>query len=143
LYDRRVNIRSWNWRLWSGLLLSAVAFISYFTLFVRWPATRDFPWVNLILFAIALVLLFAGVRRASRKVVPILVSVAGAAICVFFLVTVFVGMKRFPASAGAPRVGARAPDFTLLDINRRPVSLSQLLASSPRGVLLIFYRGYW
>ena len=138
-----MNIRSWNWRLWFGLLLSAVAFISYFTLFVRWPFTRDFPWVNLILFAIALLLLFAGVRRASGKVVAIVASVAGAAICIFFLVTVFVGMKRFPVSAGAPGVGARAPDFTLLDINRHPLSLSRLVAGAPRGVLLIFYRGYW
>jgi peroxiredoxin len=55
----------------------------------------------------------------------------------------FIGAKRVPASQHAPQVGQKAPDFTLLDSNRKPVSLSQLVASSPRGVILIFYRGYW
>jgi hypothetical protein len=32
----------------------------------------------------------------------------------------------------------RAPDS-----NRHPVSLSQVLSTTPRGALLIFYRGYW
>ncbi|MEA2344903.1 MAG: hypothetical protein QOF63_3072, partial [Thermoanaerobaculia bacterium] len=41
-------------------------------------------------------------------------------------------------------VGAKAPDFVLLDINRKPVALAQLLAaSSNKGVILVFYRGYW
>lgn len=52
-----------------------------------------------------------------------------------------------PASPEAPAVGAKAPDFTLPDVNANPVTLSKLLA--PRGsakgpwVLLVFYRGYW
>jgi hypothetical protein len=138
-----MNPRSWNWALWSGLALSVFAFISYPTLFVRWPVTRDFPWVNLILFAIALALLYAGVRRAPRRVVPAITAFVGAAIFVLFIVSVFVLFKQMPTASNAPRVGSRAPNFTLLDENRRPVSLSQLVASSPRGVLLIFYRGYW
>jgi hypothetical protein len=138
-----MSVRSWNWPLWSGLLLSAVAFISYFAIFARWPLTRDFPWVNLLLFAIALALLYAGVRRASRKIIPVITTVVGTAIFVVFIMMVFVAFKQMPAATNAPRVGSRAPDFTLLDTNRRPVSLSQLVASSPRGVLLIFYRGYW
>ena len=37
-----------------------------------------------------------------------------------------------------------APDFVLLDISRKPVALAQLLAApSNKGVVLIFYRGYW
>ena len=138
-----MNIRSWNWPLWSGLVLSGIAFISYFTLFARWPVTRDFPWVNLLLFVAALALLYAGVRRASRKIIPVITTVVGTAIFVFFIVTVFVGFKQMPAASGAPRVGSRAPDFTLPDTNNRLVSLSQVVASSPRGVLLVFYRGYW
>ena len=51
--------------------------------------------------------------------------------------------SRVPLSPTAPRVGQKAPDFTLVDSTRHQVSLAQLLASSPRGVLLIFYRGYW
>ena len=138
-----MNLRSWNWPVWSGLALTVFAFISYPTLFVRWPITRDFPWVNLILFAIALAFLYTGVRRASRKTVPVIATAVGAAILILFVVSVFVLFKQMPAATNAPRVGSRAPDFTLLDTNHRPVSLTRLVASSPRGVLLIFYRGYW
>jgi hypothetical protein len=129
--------------LWSGLALTVFAFISYPILFARWPVTRDLPWVNLIFFAIALALLYIGFRRASRKVVPVITTVAGTAIFTLFVVSVFVLFKQMPAAGNAPHVGSRAPEFALLDANRRPVSLTQLVASSPRGVLLIFYRGYW
>jgi peroxiredoxin len=52
------------------------------------------------------------------------------------------------ASTGAPQVGQQAPAFTLIDSNNKPVTLAQLLSERinnrpPRGVLLIFYRGYW
>ena len=81
-----------NWRLWTGFVLSIVAFISYFAFFV-------------------------------------------------FVVTV--ASRQVPPSHGAPHVGQKAPDFTLLDSNGKSVTLSELLASSPRGALLVFYRGYW
>ena len=74
-----------------------------------------------------------------------------------FVFTVFVWARLMPASHGAPHVGQQAPDFTLTDTNGRSVSLAELLSSSvyaipetsveskalPKGVLLIFYRGYW
>jgi hypothetical protein len=142
--------RRWNWPLWAGLVLSIAAFASYFTLFVRWPATRDVPWVNLLLFLVASTLLIAGARRAFvapatllRKILGVLVTAVGLAIFVFFGLAVFVGMKRLPVAKGAPAVGQKAPEFTLLDSNRKAVSLAQLARSSPRGVVLIFYRGYW
>ena len=55
-----------NWQIWAGFLLSLFAGLSYGFLFVRWPITREFPWANLILFAIAFVLLFFGLRRAFK-----------------------------------------------------------------------------
>ena len=48
----------------AGFVLSLFAGFSYAFVFTRWPITREFPWANLILVAIALVLLFLGVRRA-------------------------------------------------------------------------------
>jgi len=136
-------MRKRNWPLWSGLLLVLLSFVSYLFLFSRWPVTRDVPWVNYLLFAVAAALIVGGVRRAQRKVVPAIVAVFGFGLIAFFLFVVLVASKNVPASADAPKVGQKAPQFTLLDTNRKPVALSQLVAAAPKGVLLIFYRGYW
>jgi hypothetical protein len=144
-----------NWQIWAGFLLSLFAGLSYEFVFVRWPITRDFPWVNLILFAIAIVLLFLGLRRAfkpDKRIVSKIFSSLAAALGVLFfaalLFGVFVAGRWLPASAGAPQVGQKAPDFTLADSNNKPVTLAQLLTEPvnnkpPKAVLLIFYRGYW
>ena len=132
-----------NGRLWGGLLLSFVAAASYLFFFYRFPITRDVPWVNYILFVIATFLLISGVRRAERKVVPSIVAALGIGIFAFFILGVTVLTKMLPPSHGAPKVGQKAPDFALLDTHGHVVTLANLLASSPRGVLLVFYRGYW
>jgi peroxiredoxin len=54
----------------------------------------------------------------------------------------FVFARRVPASPGAPREGTAAPYFTLADSGGRTVTLSRVLKAN-RGVLLVFYRGYW
>ena len=54
-----------------------------------------------------------------------------------------------PAAQGTPKVGDKAPEFTLPDATGKPTKLTGLLAqpsaASEKGswVLLIFYRGYW
>jgi hypothetical protein len=136
-------MRKFNWPLWTGFCLALISFVSYFTLFAIFPITRDIPWANFILFVVAVVLLVAGVRRASRKVVPSIVAALGAAVFAVFVFIVVAGTNNLPASQGAPRVGQKVPDFTLLDSDRHLVSLSSILASSPKGAVLIFYRGYW
>ena len=157
-------MKKFNWQIWAGFLLSVFAFLSYPLLFVRFPSTRDFPWANLLLFLVAIVLVLLGVRRAfaSDRTHPIRSKIAGGILATlslvvlgFFVFTVFIGARMMPASHGAPQVGQQAPDFTLSDTNGRPVALSELLtspinanartagAAAPRGVLLIFYRGYW
>jgi peroxiredoxin len=50
--------------------------------------------------------------------------------------------KQIPASPDAARVGQLAPDFTLAGGDGKQVSLADL-AKTNKGVLLIFYRGYW
>lgn len=152
-----MNLRRINWPLWVGLLLTVAAFMSFFFIFVRFPITRDFPWANFVLFAIAAVLLFLGLRRglaADRphpmrsKIVSVLVTVVGVLVIGLFAFAYFVGGRMLPASKGAPQVGQRAPEFTLPDSTGKQVSLNELMTSpingkAPRGVLLIFYRGYW
>ena len=144
-----------NWQIWAGFVLSLVAGLSYPFVFVRWPITREFPWPNLILFAIAIGLLFLGLRLAFKpdkrivsKIFSSLAAALGLLLVAGFLFVIFVTGKWLPASAAAPQVGRKAPDFTLTDSNNKPVTLAQLLTEPvnnkpPKGVLLIFYRGYW
>src|SRR4030095_10731591 len=143
-----------NWQIWAGFILSLVAGFSYPFVFVRWPITRELPWANLILFAIAIVLLFLGLRRAfkpDKRIISKLFSSLAAVFGVFMLAAVvfiiFVMGSGLPPSCAAPQVGQKAPDFTLTDANDKPVTLTQLLTEPlnnqpPKAVLLIFYRGY-
>ena len=158
-----MKIQRFNWQIWSGFLLSIFAFLSYPLVFVNWPATRDFPWANILLFAIAAVL-FIGIRRAftpDRRLVSKIVSSVLAALSALvlgmFIFVAFVASRWLPTSNGAPQVGQKAPDFSLVDANNKSLSLSELLSSpitseppvsaggvrAPKRVLLIFYRGYW
>jgi len=51
---------------------------------------------------------------------------------------------QLPASANAPKVGAKAPEFTLPDAQGNSVKLSELYsAEKGQWALLVFYRGYW
>jgi hypothetical protein len=132
-----------------------IAFISYPTFFARFPATRDFPWANLSLFVVAGILLIIGLKRAfgpgslrRSKVAGVTVTLLSAVVLAFFLMLAFVVGRMLPASAGAPHVGQKAPEFTLADTSGKPVSLAELLSTPiegkpPKGALLIFYRGYW
>lgn len=141
--------RKWNLSIEAGFLLTVVAFLSYFFVFVRFPITRDFPWANLLLFAAGLGLSLMGVVRAFRqpdqyrgKVRGPVWAVLGAVIFGFFLYLNFVFPKQMPAAANAPTVGKPAPDFTLPDSSGKPVTLSSVYKAD-QWVLLIFYRGYW
>jgi len=141
--------------MWAGFISSVFAFVSYPLIFVNWAVTRDFPWANLFFFAVAAGLLFVGVRRAFTpdrrrlsKIVAAIMATLSALLLGMFIFTAFVAARWLPASAGAPQVGHSAPEFNLVDINGRATSLSEL-RSQPingkpaKGVLLIFYRGYW
>jgi len=152
-----MNIKRINWPLWTGFLLTLAAFLSYFFIFVEFPFTRDFPWANLVLFVLAGVLLFMGLRRGFRadrphptrsKIVSSIFSVLSLAVFAMFIFVIFIGGRWLPASKGAPQVGQRVPEFTLPDTSGKQMSLNELLTSpingnAPKGVLLVFYRGYW
>ena len=152
-----MNIKRINWPLWLGFLVTLAAFLSYFFIFVEFPLTRDFPWANLVLFLIAGVLLVMGLRRgfaADRphpirsRIVSSIFSLLSVAVFAMFIFIFFIGGRWLPASKGAPQVGQRVPEFTLPDTSGKQVSLNELLTTpingnAPKGVLLIFYRGYW
>ncbi len=143
-----------NSALWLGLLFIVLSILSYFLYGSKLPQSV-LPWINLLLPAIALVLLLIGLKRAfgqsqvyGGKVWGSIIAVIGV---LFFALSVWghIHSREVPASTGAPQVGQKVPDFTLQDSHGQPVSLAQLFSSpegssaKPKAVLLIFYRGYW
>ena len=145
--------------MWLGLLLTVAAVLCniVLVLFANLPGNRAVPWLSLLLAVLGLIFLVVGLRRVFaqprvyrgkiRASMVSLVSLLLACMAIF----VSVRARTLPASAGAPQVGQKAPDFTLADTTGQPISLDQLFvaapgdpgASAPRAVLLIFYRGYW
>ncbi len=157
--------RSWNPILWGGFALVLAGTASYPFFFIRFAVTRDFPWANLLLLAVAACMLAVGVLRAFKRPEachgkvsgPILASLSVLLIG-FFLVSIFYIARNLPASKNAPRAGEIAPDFTLPDSTGHTVTLSSLLnqpfgtndwpvtaaaTGKTTGAVLIFYRGYW
>ena len=150
--------RRWNLSLWTGFLIVLVGLGSYIPLFALFPVTRDFPWANLLLLALGGVLLCAGLMRAFKQPevyrgkifgsIMAALSIAGVGLFAYGLLY---EARQIPSATAAPRVGQKAPDFTLPDQNGKAVTLADLLSSAPagtgnaraNGVLLIFYRGHW
>jgi hypothetical protein len=142
--------RSWNWWLWAGFGLVLAGLLTYIPFFAQFPPTRDVPWVNFLMFAAGGALLGVGLVRAFRRrdqyrgrVFGSVLSVLALAGIGLFLFVVFHFARQLPASAGAPHVGQRAPEFVLNDQDGKPVALADLIAPPAKGALLIFYRGYW
>jgi hypothetical protein len=129
--------RNWNWAVWTGASLVFLGVTSYPLFFVRFPPLRDFPWANLPMIALGLVLLALGLVRAFRhsdlfrgKIFGSVLAVLALAFSGLFLYAIFIGARHvLPASHGAPQVGQTAPDFTLPDSQNHPVSLTGALNS--------------
>ncbi len=142
-----------NWQIWIAAPLGVATFVSYPLVFARWPITRDVPWVNGLMFVLTGLLMFSGIRRAfarGRGVLSKVAAVPLAALTLFGLssfVMAFVLPQHLTSSQRAPRIGQRAPEFTLADTDNRSVSLADLLSSpvngrAPKAVLLIFQMGH-
>lgn len=140
--------RKWNWPIWVGFVVAIAGLVSY-EFFARFPITRDFPWINLLLFGVGAALLIVGLFRAfgrpqlyRGKIFGSIFTAIAVLLFAFFSYEIFYVLRQVPASVGAPHIGQKAPDFTLLDQNGKSVSLSDLL-SNLKGAVLIFYRGFW
>jgi len=143
-----------NKLIWIGLFVAIAALLSQGLYFTRLPGQHAFPYLNLALALTAVALLMIGLVRAFRQPEVYRGKISGsiatalAVLVLVLTVTMSVEVRKVPASAGAPKVGQKAPDFTLSDIHGRQVSLHELLTSPgggtpPKAALLVFYRGYW
>src|SRR5260370_3951406 len=136
--------RNWNWPIWIGFVVAVGGLFSY-EFFARFPITRDFPWANLLLFAIGGALLLVGLFRAfgrpqvyRGKIFGSIFTALTLFLFAFFPYEIFYVLKQVPLSAQAPRVGEKAPAFSLPAQNGKQVALPHLL--SPNGSVLTFYR---
>ena len=140
--------RKWNWPVWVGFVVAVGGLFSY-EFFAQFPITRDFPWPNLLLFAIGAALLIFGLFRAFGRpqlyrgqIFGSILTAIVSLLFAFFAYEIFYVLRQVPLSVGAPRVGEKAPDLILLDQNEKLVGLGDLLSGS-KAVALIFYRGFW
>jgi drug/metabolite transporter (DMT)-like permease len=141
---RRRNILNWV-----GFAVIILALLSYIPFFALFPATRDVPWANYLLFLIGAALIAAGVRRAFRdpdhfrgKVSGSILAVLSALLFAFFVVSVTYFSKQIPSAETVLGVSWKAPPFVLLDTAGKEISSADLLRDH-RGLVLVFYRGYW
>jgi hypothetical protein len=125
--------------VWIGPLVSIIGLVSYFTFFVRFPALRDVPKVNMPLVVIGLVAsLWALLRRRSLwAVAGLLVSVVCAGALAAY---VYILSYQIPDAERAIAVGEEAPTFALPDERGHTVNLENFRGSN---VVLVFYRGFW
>ncbi len=152
-----MGTKLWNWRLWAGFGLSIGALAGYGFLVME---SRAVFWPALLLFAVAAVLLVSGLKRRSRepelyrgKIAGPVLTTLSVLVLGLFGFAVYEVSKVFPDAKNAPQVGQRAPDFSLLDSSGKNFTLAQLLSTpitdsggaphQVKGVLVLFYRGYW
>ena len=128
-----------NHLIWIGALVSVLGLVSYFTTFARFPALRDFPWVNIPVVLIGFAVSMMAVRRRLSffSATGALVSTACAGL---LLAYVFVLSNQLPNTDEVVAVGADAPAFALIDDEGLTVSLADF---NGRPVVLAFYRGFW
>src|SRR5438093_6665998 len=103
--------RRWNWPIWLGFIVAVGGLFSY-EFFAQFPITRDFPWANLLLFAIGAALLLVGLFRAfgrpqvyRGKIFGSILTVSAFLLFAFFSYDIFYVLRQVPLSAHAPRLG--------------------------------------
>jgi hypothetical protein len=136
-----------NHAIWIGPGVTFLGAVSYFTVFVRYPALRDFPWVNLPLVLVGVALSALGLWRAfcrcslyGGKRLGAIGLIASLALGGLFCFYIFSYSYRLPAPTSTSRTLNDGQDFTLSDHDGRPFRLRELRG---RKVVLVFYRGHW
>jgi hypothetical protein len=146
--EDRGSRRGPNLFAWSGLLIVFVGAISYFVFFARFPTLRDFPWLNLPVVGVGLLMSAWGLLRAvsgKRHNVrtTIFASIAflfSLTLAVLFYAYIFFISYQLPATDSVLQVAQIAPDFALPAQDGLTVNLSDFRG---RKIVVDFYRGHW
>lgn len=129
-----------------GPVLTFVGGVSYFMFFARFPALRDFPWVNLPLVLAGLALSACGAWRAFARPgilgkllgsIGLLVSLGLASLFGWYVFGLSYGL---PEPTQASLALRQAPAFALTNHDGAEVRLEEFRG---RKVVLTFYRGHW
>ena len=136
-----------NHAIWLGPLTVFAGAVSYFTYFTQFPALRDFPWINLPIVMLGLIISLVAVRRAFGKSDVYRGKILGSASFLFStllagLFFAYIGYLSYQLPDPTTKtVGLSiAPEFTLQDQNDQPVSLSDFQG---KKLIVTFYRGHW
>ncbi len=132
---------------WIGPAVAFAGVVTYFMWFARFPLLRDFPWLNLPLVLLGVVLSFLGVkavfsakRPRSRKLAAAGGLVLSAALATLFIGYVFVLSSMIPNPRQETLEMTEAPSVALTDAGGAVVDLADYRG---RKAVLVFYRGYW
>lgn len=135
----------YGWALWAGPLLALLGVWSYFAVFAFWPATRDFPWVNLLILALALGVSALGLRGGwrgtlVRRVLGLVSVTVSGLLAAALLLYCFKLSYELPDADEALAVGQEVPRLVLLDQQGEAFELAPAAADR---LVLVFYRGFW
>ncbi len=132
---------------WIGPALTFTGVVTYFMWFARYPLLRDFPWLNLPLVLLGVVLsfigvkaVFAGKRPWSRKLAAGGGLVLAAALATLFVGYVFYLSSMLPEARPDTIAMVEAPSAALTDAGGAVVHLADYRG---RKAVLVFYRGHW
>jgi hypothetical protein len=137
----------WNLLALAGFAITFAGAVTYFTVFARFPALRDFPWLNLpLVVAGVAIALFAtaqafrrGARMGARIVTSTLVTLS-VLVAGLFATYLFWISYQVPAPTEVARSLEIAPDVRLVGSDGNPVAIGDFRG---KKVLVVFYRGFW
>jgi hypothetical protein len=131
---------------WAAPLLAVAGLLGYFTVISRWPTLSDFPWLNLLVLAVAVAgsaygLAGAwpegGLPRRAGAVLGLGVSCLCAGLLIYYC---FFHSYGLPDPDLAQPAGEPIPELTLPDEHERPIDLADVASGD---LVLVFFRGHW